>query len=309
MGAEIFDANNIVLGDSGYIDWTAAEHGYPTQQAGDDNDPTDIDRIWSTDTDHGGSDSIYTGQGDDIIIGGENDATVADDAEPSLIVESVEEIYAGGGDNLVFGDSGQIIAAQIPNGATDGNFNTQPITLGLVTTVESLVGGADMITTGIGRDIVLGGIDGDTITANDGENVDDEIFDANNIVIGDSGYIDWTAAEHAYAPALPGDDNDATDIDRIWSIDTDDGGSDVIHTGQGDDIIIGGEDGEIVTDEDGPEDTVVVADPDNVDEIDAGGGVNLVFGDSGQINARARSRRIAWRFWHTTDHIGPCDDN
>src|SRR6185369_17061167 len=81
--------------------------------------------------------------------------------------------------------------------------------------------------------------------------------DANNIVIGDSGYIDWTAADvgRVYADAstpaggtLPGDDTNALDIDRIFSTEPDDGGNDTITTGDGDDIIIGGEDGELVTD-------------------------------------------------------------
>ena len=79
----------------------------------------------------------------------------------------------------------------------------------------------------------------------------------NNIVIGDSGYIDWTARDagrvyvgQPFAPAgsLSGDDTVATDIDRIQSTHDDDGGNDVIQTGQGDDIIIGGEDSEIVVD-------------------------------------------------------------
>ena len=45
---------------------------------------------------------------------------------------------------------------------------------------------------------------------------------------------------------LAGDDGDATDIDRIFSTEPDHGGNDTITTGDGDDIIIGGEDGELV---------------------------------------------------------------
>ena len=67
------------------------------------------------------------------------------------------------GANLVFGDNGQITAAEVDGVA---NFGSHPITLGLVETIESLIGGSDRITTGVGRDIILGGIDADVITAN-----------------------------------------------------------------------------------------------------------------------------------------------
>ena len=43
-------------------------------------------------------------------------------------------------------------------------FNSWAITLGLVETIQSLIGGSDSITTGSGNDIVLGGIGGDTLT-------------------------------------------------------------------------------------------------------------------------------------------------
>ena len=80
MAAGRPDSRNIVIGDSGYIDWTAADVGrfYAATTfaratlSGDDIDPADIDRIFSTEPDHGGSDTITTGAGDDIIIGGED---------------------------------------------------------------------------------------------------------------------------------------------------------------------------------------------------------------------------------------------
>ena len=46
---------------------------------------------------------------------------------------------------------------------------------------------------------------------------------------------------------MPGDDNNAADIDRLFSTEPDHGGNDsIITVGDGNDIIIGGEDGEIV---------------------------------------------------------------
>ena len=66
---------------------------------------------------------------------------------------------------MSFGDNGQITAAtdvdDSDNALNTVNFEGLPITLGLVETIESLIGGSDSITTGVGRDIVLGGIDAD----------------------------------------------------------------------------------------------------------------------------------------------------
>ena len=60
------------------------------------------------------------------------------------------------------------------------------MTIGLAETIESLTGGSDEINTGDGDDFIFGGIDADTINVGNG----------NNVVLGDSGYIDWTAAEN-----------------------------------------------------------------------------------------------------------------
>ena len=82
--------HNIVLGDDGYID-------YDNDQALSSNptDASDIDEIFSTSTDaNGGADTIDTGDGDDIVIGGRFDDT----------------INVGNGDNLVIGDSGRILS-------------------------------------------------------------------------------------------------------------------------------------------------------------------------------------------------------
>ena len=310
------DAGNIVIGDSGYIDWTADDQGRvyahlsgpaPVLSSGDDEDASDIDRIFSTDPDHGGNDDITTGDGNDIIIGGEDGEIVTDveidgTGDSRTVAADTDgdgdTIDAGQGNNLIFGDNGQITAAT----EESENFAGLPITLGLVETIESLIGGSDTITTGVGRDIILGGIDADTIVANFGEYGVDENdvalgADAGNIVIGDSGYIDWTAGDEgrvyadtttAVGGSLPGDDTNAGDIDRIFSTDPDHGGNDDITTGDGNDIIIGGEDGEIVVD------TIIGVDSDiartvesttDGDTIDAGQGNNLIFGDNGQISA------------------------
>jgi Ca2+-binding RTX toxin-like protein len=194
---------------------------------------------------------------------------------------SGDRIVAGDGFNIVLGDNGRILAA----GAEAPRFGVIGLTLGLVETIDSLIGGSDEIVSGVGRDIVLGGIDADTILANSGETASRP--DAGNLVIGDNGLIDWTAAERG--GTLAGDDADASDIDRVSSIDPDDGGNDLITTGAGDDLVIGGEDGELVVDvEIAGVVTVartVVADTTNGDTLVAGDGFNIVLGDNGLILA------------------------
>ena len=166
------EGNNVVLGDHGLINFINA-----------DGNRADIDLIVSLYPDYGGNDDILTGAGDDIIIGGDDGEIVVDatgaNPNPARVVEADDEdgdlIAAGNGTNLVFGDNGQVIAAD----SNDDRFGNLPITLGVVETTDSLIGGSDSITTGIGRDIILGGIDADVITANAGEHQDGNGADAN----------------------------------------------------------------------------------------------------------------------------------
>ena len=258
------DGNNIVIGDSGEIDYVT-----------DDDDRSDIDRIHTTDPDDGGSDIITTGQGDDIVLAGEDGETVIDtdladtrsrgravapgtvtliDPETGLPVDG-DVIDAGQGRNLVFGDNGAIVSASDTQEQGAASFGGQPIVLGFVETTDEAIGGDDAITTGIGADIILGGIGNDRIVAKDLEvyvrGSDAASHDANNIILGDNGLIDWV-----------GTDDDARDIDLIATTDPTLGGADVIVTGAGNDLIIGGTAG---------------------DEIFAGAGNDLVFGDHGEM--------------------------
>ena len=274
------DSGNIVLGDTGYIDYDDDV----TLGESDVAEPDDIDEIKSTTTvpteitnaggtttivEVGGADTIDAGDGDDIVIGGRFGDT----------------IRSRSGDNLVFGDSGHILAATVDS-ATQAHFDNQPITLGRVATLEDTDGGADTILTLTGYDIVLGGHEGDTITASLIDDLDpltlDDLNDqtlaapdSGNIVLGDTGYIDYdddvTLGESDVA--------EPDDIDEIKSTTTvpteitnaggtttivEVGGADTIDAGDGDDIVIGGRFG---------------------DTIRSRSGDNLVFGDSGHILA------------------------
>ena len=200
---------------------------------------------------------------DDIILGGEDS----------------DQINAGHGKNLVLGDNGRITAA-----LSDSNrFGSLPITLGLVETQHSLIGGSDVILVGDGDDIVLGGINEDVIAGSYDSQTDTYLpSEGNNIFLGDSGSIDWTAADHG--GLLAGDDFDPRDLDRVLSTQTNHGSNDLILSGAGDDIIIAGEDGEIIT-ENNNHDKFLSAAATDGDHVEAGDGNNIVLGDNGEILA------------------------
>src|SRR5262249_22528829 len=153
--------------------------------------------------------------------------------------------------NIVFGDSGEILSAFTVNGTPNlaAPLDGHLITLGQLGTTDPLFGGADTITTGTGRDIILGGPANDTITANAGESASQP--DGNNIVFGDQGYIDYVTYDHdprdigviSSGDLLPlgGGITGANDTSSAAnSVDINTGGPDTITTGVGSDIIIGG---------------------------------------------------------------------
>ncbi|MEA2495320.1 MAG: hypothetical protein QOJ29_3231, partial [Thermoleophilaceae bacterium] len=185
--------------------------------------------------------------------------------------QGADTITAGDGTNVVLGDNGQVTAA----GTDAPNFGGLPLTFGRVETSSPAIGGDDTISTGAGKDIVLGGTGADVIdSANGGP-------DAENIVLGDNGYVDWTPGEHyPIAPApgsgdvsskLRGDDTDPSDIDRIATTYSIYGGNDSIVTGRANDIILGGT---------------------GADTIYAGPGNDLIFGDFGRLDASSLATGI-----------------
>src|SRR5207253_1941246 len=118
------DGNAIVIGDNGFVDYAVV-----------DGNPANIDRIFSIDPATGGNDTITTGSGADIVIGGNGGDTIG----------------AGDGDNIVLGDNGLLDYL-----AVDGD----PATIDVITTTDPIYGGADSITTGAGYDLILGGTAG-----------------------------------------------------------------------------------------------------------------------------------------------------
>jgi Ca2+-binding RTX toxin-like protein len=248
-GDDLIDAateHNVVFGDSGLVDNVIA-----------DNDRFDIDLIQSLALTIGGSDTITSGPGDDIIVGG----------------QAGDVINAGVGQNIVLGDNALILSGVAVNGTPDlaQPLTGQPLTFGQIGTIAPLVGGNDVITTGVGRDIIFGGAGDDRIIANGGEAAGRP--DGNNIVFGDHGFLDFVSI-----------DRDPRDIDIISSgdllvlgggitgandtsfaansVDINTGGNDTITTGVANDIIVGGPGSDVMA---------------------SGDGQGIVFGDSGQL--------------------------
>ncbi|MGH2998422.1 MAG: beta strand repeat-containing protein, partial [Gaiellaceae bacterium] len=198
--------NNVVLGDEGVITYSGGQ----------------LLEILSTQTGadgslYGGNDMITTGAGNDTIVGG-----VGADA-----------IGAGDGDNVVIGDSGEI------------DYQAGTGTLLDLTSIAPSFGGDDHITTGAGRDLIIGGQGGDTIDAGEG----------NNVVVGDNGRIDFNST-----------DSDLSTLDVVETTDPAYGGVDTITAGDGANVILGGALGDTIT---------------------AGDGGNIVLGDDGVVTLSA----------------------
>ncbi len=229
--------NDLVLGDFG---WITMDSGLFT-------------RIETADEQYGGSDSITTENGDDIILGG----------------AAGDTIYAGEGNDIILGDLGEI-------GLTDGIIN-------LIEAIDVPYGGNDFIYGNTGSDIIIGGSYTDTI---EGEAGDDLIFGDNvRLAAGTGSNVAYTryrmlAGETIYdenGNALIGTDPQVyIGMASFWSgyeiTLNNDGvvGDDVLFGGDGDDMIFGQR----------GLDTIYGGN--NDDYIEGGCGTDTIYGDMGQ---------------------------
>ena len=243
------NADDVVFGgDAGDTIDTAAGanivvgyHGHATFDANGQ-----LKTIYSIDTTTGGDDTIHTGQGNDLVLGG----------------AASDTITADGGNNVVVGDNAQVTfnaAGQIVD----------------VTTTDTTTGGDDTIHTGQGNDLVLGGAASDTITADDGNNV--VVGDNGNVVFDrDTGIItvqsidcadggdDSITTGNGYDLAIGGSGSDSitlgdghnvlvgdngyarvsssADFLTVQATCAGDGGADSLSAGTGNDLYIGGQD-------------------------------------------------------------------
>ena len=162
-------------------------------------------RFETTDPSQGGADTITSGSGNDVVLGG----------------SAGDGINAGGGDNVVFGDNGRITAHAVTSFA--------PIALGTVESVDFPTGGDDEITTGSGTDLIVGGVGGDVIRSGAGDDV----------VHGDNAVITF---EHQRPSIRPGGLTVLANnvVATFTTLANTVGGADTIYGEAGQDVLAGG---------------------------------------------------------------------
>jgi Ca2+-binding RTX toxin-like protein len=241
--------NNVVLGDNGSATFNASGA---------------ILTLTTSSPEIGGADSVFTGAGNDVVLGGASQDFLSvgdgrnvvlgdhgnirfDASGQWLNVNSSEstlgdadQIISGIGNDLIFGGtSSDTIDAGAGDNVVAGDsavatFNVAGYLLTL-NTVNNADGGVDTIRSGAGDDVVLGGALGDFILPGDGRNV----------VLGDAGIATFSSLGK---------------LATLVSQETHIGGQDRITTGSGRDIIFGGVNGDVIA---------------------AGAGNNTIVGDSG----------------------------
>lgn len=243
------EGNNVLIGDNALITF---------------NSLNEMTVVQSTDPAVAGDDLIVGGVGDELIIGGSGNDTV----------------NSGDGANFVIGDGGKF------------TFSVGKVNKAEASPVS--IGGIDTITTGVGDDVILGGFGNDVIDSGAGK----------NIVLGDSGYVSLAAGGvlleiKTTGGSFGGNDKITTGID-----------ADVVAGGVGDDTVNAGEGANIVFGDGtwltylggqlltiqtidptlGGKDTIVTGAGADVvfggfssDKIDAGNGLNVVWGDNGRF--------------------------
>ncbi|TKA97165.1 calcium-binding protein [Cereibacter changlensis] len=125
---------------------------------------------------HAGGDTLFGGAGDDVMVGGGNNGKI----------DTITDLE---GSNVVIGDFGGVRGARLNEAVTK------------LETFSNAAGGADLISTGAGNDLILAGEGADTITSGAG----------GDIVLGDFGTIDLVnATVTGTASTLGGDDSITT---------------------------------------------------------------------------------------------------
>lgn len=294
--------DDIILGDSGRITRNAAsgvesiETLFPTQGGDDLIDDTDGTTIALGGT---GNDTITTGNGADLIVGdngeatffngqlqrlrtkeaanGGNDRITAGNGADIVLAGTGDDEILGGNDaaeDILLGDNGVVVRA---DGSAQANdiFSTDPT-----------FGGNDRILGGAGNDIIIGGTGGDT----QGGGLWGE--DGDDVIVGDNGYITRNAADV---------------VERVATLFPEQGGHDAIQGGNGADTALGGTGNDTIAGGDDAAEDILLGDNGVVvradgspqandifstdptwggrDRITGGGGDDIIIGGSGGEDA------------------------
>ena len=217
---------DIIIGDNGFADFDDSTTGFSI-----------LREIRTSDPLYGERDIIFAGEGPDVVLGGSGGDFI--------------DAGTDGSRDIVIGDNGEAF------------FNPEGVLLEIRTTAPGL-GGKDDIRTGDGFDVVMGGDNDDFILASGANGFDEALA----LVI--AGQFDDLDPGDSARDIVLGDDGEAFftnegDLVEILTINPDNGGDDIIITGNGPDVVFGGSGNDII----------VAGGTDDVEDI--------VFGD----NARA----------------------
>ena len=241
------NGDNVLFGDSGRVSYTKGVLTY----AG------------TVGVGHGGNDAITMGNGSNIVVGGVGADSITggdgknritgDDGSMGFVDGALayvstrneshggdDNITVGAGDNVGFGGMGSdTIQAGGGKNILFGDVGALQYRQSVLVSVESHYAGSDgdnQITVGNGKNVIVGGVRSDTIVAGDG----------GNVILGDHGEATYSAGV----------------LTALKTQDPLSGGDDVIKSGSGVDVILGGA---------------------GSDRIDGGNGNNIVLGDHGMV--------------------------
>ena len=215
--------DNVVLGDGGIASYDKSESAVGNS----DSINAGLYKVETTSDGIGGGDTIKVNGGINIVMGGYDDDVV-----------NIE-----GADNVVVGDGGVY------------EIHEQCLT---VETKSEPLGGHDIITTGNGKNTILGGTDVDEITTGNG----------NDIIVGDGGLV---IMDKQHNPLIV--TNSGKNVAEELAAEQDEtnkrsAGGDIIVTSGGDNVIFGGL---------------------GNDDITSGNGEDVVFGDNGYATFRGNA--------------------
>ena len=214
------DGNNIAIGGQGSDSLTTGENDdIILGDSGLSNFDTEglLANVATKSPASGGDDIIVSGDGDDIIFGGIGSDYI--DIDPATDTP----VGAGEGNDIIGGDNGY---ASFDVGGGQSN-----LTVFESTDPES--GGDDYIYSGSGNDIITGGTGSDNITSGSG---DDTVLGDNGVIAFVDGNISDITPEDIIAYASRDDQIETGDGNDIIIAGI---GSDTIDSGNGDDIVIG----------------------------------------------------------------------
>jgi Ca2+-binding RTX toxin-like protein len=186
-------------------------HGGP----GDRTDGTArlVGLVITVDPTVGGDDTITTGAGADVVLGGAGGDSITTRFPTSTASD------------IVLGDHGFVDRVLRDGDATD---------VDRVWSSDPLLGGDDHIVTANGDDIIIGGVGADSGIGADGAQRGLFAGHGNNIVIGDNGRITAASANTSRWGGLP------LTVGHVETVEPSLGGDDRIVTGSGSDIVLGG---------------------------------------------------------------------